>query len=896
MIKKLFILLVAVSLVAFGSIGWVYYQIKNDLPPIESVHDYKPLLVTQVFDRHQQKMGEFFKERRHLVAVHEIPPLVIQAFLAAEDDTFYQHQGINWLAILRAAVANLRAGHTVQGASTITQQLVKTLFLTPEKTYKRKITEILLAQKLESKLKKDEILYLYLNQIFFGQNSYGIGVAAETYFRKSVKDLNVAEAAILAGLPKAPSAYSPVRNPKRAKERQIYVLNRMADLGYIPKNLAEELIQMPIKVYLRESFVPQSHGVVETVRLLLAKDLTEEKLETEGYQITTTIDLNQQIMAQKAVEEHLRDLDKRQGYRGPLEQIKLSEQWPEYLENLRTELFERHSPERLILPSGEFEQLPPFNSTYSAKRGLPIYLKFAQSYRGLILEVNDSLGYAIVQIGELKALIDVESTRWARSFNPETRSYALARLSTALSPGDVVEVRVKSLDAKLPRIQKLIDKNKTLKPPPLADLALATLEQEPQVEAALLSLDNQSQDVMVMVGGYSFKRSQFNRVLQAQRQTGSSFKTFVYAASLDRGFHPSSLLLDAPIVYENQGKKFEDEWKPTNHSRSYDGDVTLRNALIRSLNVPAVKLVEEIGVPFALDYARRLQITSKLNDDFTLVLGSSSVTLFEMTKAFSIFARNGKNMTPRIVVEVKDRLSQVIIKDLSLDLWFGDTLTQQKAQFEERRQLYLSEQKLKQTAQAAESTEPSTEEPVSVATRDIKIEPSIFFEDPEQLISPATAYLMTSLLTGVIRDPNGTAARVNGEISFPVAGKTGSSNDYVDGWFIGYSPLVTTGVWVGFDQEKTLGPSEVGGRTALPIWTHVMKALHPTDPEQLANLQFLVPEGVTDQKVEYDTGLLAKPKSRRVILQPFRQSDLKKLEAATESDEQVESAKDDFNE
>lgn len=878
----------------------LYKKLESGLPPIESINDYKPLLVTQIYDRNGKKIGEFFKERRILVPVNEIPQVVIQAFLAAEDDQFYEHQGINWLAIARAALANLKAGQTVQGASTITQQLVKTLFLTPEKTFERKFKEMLLAQKIEKNLKKDEILYLYLNQIFFGQNSYGIGMASETYFRKPVKDLTLPEAAILAGLPKAPSAYSPVRNPKRAKERQLYVLKRMADLGYIPQKVAKEAGDLRLKVYLRESFIPQSHGFVETMRLLLAKTISEDDLATQGYQIKTTIDLDQQIVAQESVERNLRDLDKRQGFRGSAEHLDDKARWPEFFEKSRSELIEKSSPERIILASGEFERLAEFDSAYKASGGIPKYLVLQNVYKGLVTDVSDALGIAYVQVGELKGIIDVETARWARPFAPETKMYALARLSTALKPGDVVWLRLKAQNFNLTRFAKLKDKSKSLSLPDPGTYAQFELEQEPMVEGATLTLDHNKQEVITMVGGYNFKRSQFNRVLQALRQTGSSYKTFVYAAALDRGYHPSSLLLDAPIVYENQGKKFEDEWKPTNHSRSYDGEVTVRNALIRSLNVPAVKIIEDIGVPFALDYSRRLGIFSELNEDFTLVLGSSSITLYEMTKTFGVFARLGKSINPKVITEVKDRTGSIVAADVTMDQWFGEELEVQKRQFEERRVAYLEKQKPEDSvaSESASADEVQVTEEDAVGIKEINkpIEPAIFFKNPEQIISPQTAYLMTSILSGVIRDPNGTAARVSGELAFDVAGKTGSTNDYVDGWFVGYSPLYTTGVWVGFDQERTLGPSEVGGRTALPIWTDIMKSLHVEHGNNKDQLKFQIPEDIQFVRVDYETGERAKPGSRRVISQAFRLEDIKKLEEAQIREENVESTKEDLDE
>jgi len=889
--KKILLLLASLILVAGLGIYLIFQQVTADLPPIESLKDYHPLLVTHVVDRNGKKMGEIFKERRTLLPINQIPKTVIQAFLAAEDDQFYQHQGVNWLAILRAMAANLRAGHTVQGASTITQQLVKTMLLTSEKTYTRKIKELVLAQRLESKLTKDEILYLYLNQIFFGQNSYGLAMASETYFRKPVDRLTLSEAAILAGLPKAPSAYSPVRNPKKAKDRQLYVLNRMKDLGYIPQALAKQAAELPVKVYLRESFVPQAHGVVETVKILLSKELSEERLSSEGYRIKTSIDLDAQIMAQQSVEDRLRELDKRQGYRGPLEKID-KEQQPAFLKAYRENLLDSYSPAKIILPIGEFEPRKPFDDSYSAANGLPKYIEVNKIYKALVTEVSDGFGILKAKVAELPGIVSFESAKWARPYNPSQRSYPLVRLSSAFKVGDVIWVKVKSSTYKPTKLQ-LSPKAQPLAPQ-WSQYVELEVEQEPKVEGAALSLDNSTEDVVALVGGFDFARSQFNRVLQAKRQTGSAFKTFVYAAALDHGYSPSSILLDAPIVFENQGQKFNEEWKPANHSKSYDGDITFRNALIRSLNVPAVKVLEDIGTQFAIDYVRRLKIFSPLNSDFTLVLGSSSVTLFEMTRAFGIFARLGKNLNPRIVLSVTDSSNKEILKNIGLDLWFKEDLLPFDTEFEENRKAYLEKKALATPTPNLPIEDQNN--PEKTADDDsfkskYPLEEAIYFDNPNQLISPQTAYIVTSILEGVITDPNGTAARAASELSFSVAGKTGSTNDYNDGWFIGYSPKYTTGVWVGFDQDQTLGPGEVGGRTALPIWIDMMKYLHP-DPKAVGYFQ--TPPDIEFASIEYESGQKAQAGSSRVIKQAFRAKDILTLEQNQIDEQDIESTKEDL--
>ncbi|MCS6838194.1 MAG: PBP1A family penicillin-binding protein [Bdellovibrionaceae bacterium] len=894
--------LVSFTVTIFGG-TWIYFRIQANLPPVHRVEDYQPLLVTEVLDRNNKKIGEFFVERRRLVDLSQIPQHVIQAFIATEDSQFYEHKGINWLAVLRAIWANIKAAEKVQGASTITQQLVKTLFLTPEKTFERKFKEMLLAQRIERNMTKDEILYLYLNQIFFGQNSYGIAMAAETYFRKPVKDLNVAEAAILAGLPKAPTAYNPIKNPKRSKERQLYVLKRMTELGFISEAVAKEAAQLPIKIYLRESFVPQAHGVVEMVRLLLSKTFGEIDLAQKGFQIVTTIDLDSQIQAQKAVEIHLKELDKRQGFRGPIARLSNEEERLNFLKNYRDELVEKKNPERILLPNGEFQKLPEFNSNFSPENGIPPYLQIGQVYKGVVTGIDDTLGLLYVQVAECPGIIDIDTARWARPFNPEEPSYPLSKFSHILKPNDVVWVRLKSNTVDLSRPQKIAAKIKDAKLPKATSFVALELEQEPLVEGALLTIDHRTQEIEALVGGYDFRRSQFNRVVQALRQTGSAYKTFIYAAALDKGYHPSSLLLDAPVVYENQGKKYQDEWMPSNHGKQFEGEITLRNALIRSLNVPAVKVIEDIGVPYAVEYSRRLGIFSKLNEDFTLALGSSSLTLFEMTKAFAVFASLGRDVKPILIRSIKSSDGKEIATNISLDEWFSEAISTWKKHFEDRRKEFLEKQnELNQTKEelAVHADKNKGNERLNQEDSDEKpfrIEEHIFFPDPNQLISPQTAYLMTSILMGVIRDPNGTAARIANELpAVELAGKTGSTNDYFDGWFIGYSPYYTTGVWVGFDKEGTLGKGEVGGRTALPIWIEHMKYLHRNHNDPNQPLKFEIPEGIEFVKIDYDSGEPAKPGSRRTLHQAFRTADVKKLEELTIQGRGYESIKKDLDE
>ena len=889
MLKKL--LLAFVVLVILGGVGVVVLikRIEATLPNLESLKDYDPLLVSQVYDRNGKKIGEFFNERRILIPYDKMPKDLVNAFLAAEDDTFFQHKGVNWFAITRAFVANLKAGHTVQGASTITQQVAKTLLLTSERTYDRKIREIMLAHRMEEFLSKEDILYLYLNQIFFGQNAYGVEVAAETYFRKPLEKLALSEMAILAGLPKAPSAYSPIRNPVRAKERQVYVLNRMAEVGFITKDQAKNAAAQPVKVYLREDYKDFAPHFLETVRVMLVSQLGEESVLDKGLHIETSLDLNKQLAAQEAVIQGLKSLDKRQGYRGPLDNVTDPKAVGEFLLKTRNQMIQEVQPERVIQTNGQFADYGPLNLHPDMKNGLPFYLKVGQTAKAVVSKVDDATGLVFVRVGEMEGAIDIETMRWARKPDPEKR-YDLDTIrnpSQALKMGDVVLVKIAGEHFSSDRLAKTQKKKKEA-PSALPDFTkyiALELDQDPAAEAALISFDESNDDVLAMVGGTSFEKSKFNRALQAARQTGSSFKAIVYAAALDKGYTPATPIMDAPIVYEEGKGNAEDEegqedaktWKPSNHSKSFGGDIIMRNALVKSLNIPSVKIIEDIGVPYAMDYAKRLGLYSPLNPDFTLVLGSSSVTLYEMTKIFSQFGKMGKRMRPMIIRQVKDRTGQKLLDSVTLDLRFEKDIRPIEDDFEKRRKDYLAKK------QAQAGTEPTDADKK-------KIDSHVFFDNPDQLISPQTSFLMTSLLRAVVEDKNGTGGRARA-LGHEVAGKTGTTNGYFDAWFIGFTQQIATGVWVGFDQEKSLGKGEVGGRAALPIWIDYMKSAH----EGLPQMTFPVPEGIVFANIDGETGELASSSSKNIIRQAFLEGTEPKT-SRSQKEEDSDFYKQDLNE
>lgn len=881
MFKKLLVIASVCFVLVSISIYLGYQSVKKNLPPMITLDDYKPLLVSNVYDRDNKKIGEFFRERRILIPYKNIPKNVVNAFLAAEDDTFFEHKGVNFFAILRASAANFKAGRSVQGGSTITQQVAKTLMLSNEKTYLRKVKEALLAFDIEEHLSKEDILYLYLNQIYFGQSAYGIEMASETYFRKKTSQLSLSEMTMLAGLPKAPSAFSPVHNPSRSKERQIYILKRMAELKFITHEEAEVAINEPLKVYLKEDYQDKAPFFLETVRLQLVDILGENKVLDQGLKIYTSLDSNKQQQAQQAVLKGLKELDKRQGYRGALKNLTDEKEIQEFLFKSRAKMFNEVKEFKIITKEGKFEDESSFDLEYSiSKSGIPNYIKKSKSIEGIVTDIDDKQGLVLLKVAEIKGAIDFASMTWARKPNPEKKAdQDLIKVpSQALKVGDIVKLSYKSDSFKFTNVDVKNKKDKkALLQQNFSDYAQFELDQDPQVEGSLLSLDQKTEDVLAMVGGSSFEKSQFNRVLQSLRQTGSAFKALVYAAALDKGYNASTPIMDAPLAFEESEKSEEGQeetkiWRPENHSKGFSGEITFRNALVQSLNVPTVKIIEDIGVKYVTDYAHRLGIFSPLNPDFTLALGSSGVTLYEMVKVFSHFGRMGKKMNPKLIYKVEDHKKQKILDFVSLDRRFEKETAEIEKSFTEKRAEYLKNL--------------STLDPLD---KD-KLASKIFFEDENQLISQQTAFLITSLLRGVVEDPNGTGLRAK-SLGREVAGKTGSSNGYFDAWFVGYTPQIVTGVWVGYDQEKSIGRGEVGGRAALPIWLNYMTQAH----EGLAQESFTAPEGIVFVDVDSKTGKPAKAGSKNILKLPYLQGN-EPSATKTNNEDETEFLKQDSDE
>jgi len=780
---------------------------------------------------------------------------------------------------------------------------------------------------MEENLSKKDIMYLYLNQIYLGHSAHGVAMASQIYFRKPVIELTLAEMAILAGLPQAPSRYSPVFHPDLAKRRQLYVLERMTEDGYIDEETHKKTAEEPVTVYLREDYQKTAPYYIETVRQILVGELGENTVLDKGLKVYTGLDYKKQLAAQEAMKLGLRELDKRQGFRGPLNKLTTPEQIAIFLKETREKLVFDSSPVRVVLPDGSVPQLPEMSFDLETNEAgekiakLPSYMPIGTTAPGVVTKIDDKWGLVTVSIAETQGFIDLDTMKWARKPNPEVKSEhdELKKPSAALAVGDVIEVKIVDKRFNSQRLKEKIDelkvahnqKTKKQNPKPVFELPVdlpkfqeyieVELEQEPEAEGSLISFGQGSADIVAMVGGQNYAKSQFNRAIQALRQTGSAFKAIVYAAALDGGFSPVSKIIDAPVVYEehkiiDEGQQSEEvvtkRWKPENHSKSFGGDILFRNALIQSKNVPTVKIVQDLGVNWVASYARKLGMFSPLNMDFTLGLGSSAVTLYELTKVFSTFGRMGTRIRPVVIHKVMDRQGTEIMGVRTLDDRFKEQIEPIETELEKRRQTFLTgeEAKLKELANStiaekniAEGTGENQNKEVppntGQKTRD-KI-PKIYFKDPDQLINSSTAFLITNLLEGTITDRLGTGSAAR-SIGRPAAGKTGTTNGYYDAWFVGYTPQIVTGVWVGYDTEKTLGRGEVGGRAALPIWLDYMKQAHIGLPET----SFPVPPEIVFANIDNATGNLAGSNSKEVVKQAFLQGTEPKSLEGSDNDEQ----------
>lgn len=796
LLKWLVILGVLGALLTAGTATFVYWMYGRDpnLPDYARLSDYHPRQVTTITDASDRRIGEIFNERRTVVAYDKIPPIVVDAFIAAEDDSFWTHGGVDYWGMFRAVFANLRAGHTKQGASTITQQVVKTFLLTPERTFRRKIQEIILARRIEKALTKQEIMTLYLNQIYFGHGRYGIEEAARFYFGKHVAQLNIGEAAMLGGLPKSPEDISPRKHPQRAKERQTYVLTRLASMGKLTVAEAQKWIDAPIQIVERP--FPELGSAPEWVdlvkrQLVKLNNGNEAALDTLGAKVRTTLDPALQAVAQRALQGGLRAVDKRHGIGRPVRTIK-ADKIDDEIDKLA-----RHLPR-----------------TGPAPREI---------YDAVVTQVSDDDHELVVDLGDWKASIVLGTDEDAR-FNPPDAEGNTKQPSERFKPGDIVlvvtppavavtrpaddddEPRVtttaqtaKPSKAAAPKPVEADDDKpakaahsdrkpkKAAKPAdadarPAKRVALTPKHAKHRVvfspgpEGAVVIIDLKSRKVRALVGGYASKVAGFNRATQAHRQPGSSFKPFVYAAAIDSGKYTAAKVVnDAPEVFD----EFP-QWKPKNYETGrYEGPVRLRYALSKSINTVSLRIAYDVKPENIVALAKKMGIGSPLTPELSIALGSNEVTPLEITNAVATLALGGVAGEPQFVDAIDGK--------------------------------------------------------------------AVVAAAGEQVLRPEVAYVVTDMMRSVVNEGTAAAAQV---LKIPIAGKTGTSNDAKDTWFLGLTPDYAIGVWIGFDDNHSMG-HETGGAAAVPVYVEMMK--HMSQPAK----PFARPAHVVEATIDKATGLLA---------------------------------------
>ena len=775
-----------VFLVGVAGVAGAIWHFSKDLPDYSQLQDYEPPVMTRVHASDGALLGEYSKERRLYLPIQAVPKLVINAFLAAEDKNFYEHGGIDFTGMARAAVLfaqNYGSNRRPQGASTITQQVAKNfLFADDERTkvsITRKIKEALLAMRLERTYSKDKILELYLNEIYLGLGAYGIAAASLVYFDKSVNELTVAEAAYLAALPKAPSSLHPVKNRDRAIERRNYVIDRLLENGWIKQADADKSRKDPLIVTSRSNVAHTFAGeyFAEEVRRDVFERYGEKKLYEGGLSVRTTLDPKLQVMARKTMAAGLVTYDEAQGWRGATSKLDISGDWGVKLADVKS--LSDISPWRMAVVLETSDQ--------SARIGF---------------QPGRELGGAVAKERQT-GNITLDGVRWAKAASGPARGKTPSSVSQVLSPGDIVYA-----DPLIAKDGSVVE-------------GQYRLRQLPEVSGAMVVMDPWTGRVLAMVGGFSFDQSQFNRATQAYRQPGSSFKPIVYSSALDNGYTPSTVVVDAPIeIDQGQGGGV---WRPENYSAGhYKGPTTLRNALRFSLNTVTVRLAQDIGMPLIGEYAKRFGVYDELPNYLSYALGAGETTVMRMVTAYSMFANGGRRVKATLIDRIQDRYGHTIFKHDARECRGCD-------------------------APGGWKNQP---EPQLVDRR-------------EQVLDAMTAYQITSMMEGVVQGGTATVMR---EVGKPIAGKTGTTNDEKDVWFIGFSPDLVVGLYLGYDKPRSLGRSAQGGRTAAPIAKDFMKLALADKPA----IPFKVPAGIKLITVDQMSGMRAGPGSGRTVLEAFK--------------------------
>ncbi|MGZ2423742.1 penicillin-binding protein 1A [Rhizobium laguerreae] len=761
-------------LVAAAGIAIYLANVAKDLPDYAVLNSYAPPVTTRVHAGNGALMAEYAKEKRLFLPIQAVPDRVKAAFLSAEDKNFYNHPGVDLTGLGRAILVNLQnfgSGRRPVGASTITQQVAKNFLLSSDQTIDRKIKEAILSFRIEQAYSKDKILELYLNEIFFGLNSYGIAGAALTYFNKSVTELTVAEAAYLASLPKGPANYHPFRHPEAALERRNWVIDRMVENGYVSQSDGQEAKKQPLGVTARTTgpSLFASDYFAEAVRRQLIDQYGEKVLYEGGLSVRTSLDPQMQLAARKALQDGLVTYDERRGFHGPIKQIDASGDWGKALADIPT-----------------LSDVPEWR--------LAVVLAVFESTVDIGLQPAKD-GSGKVAADRQRGTIDAKNMQWAFRSSDGARKTTKSPVG-AVSPGDVVYVA------------KLGDDASTS----------YRLQQPPKVQGGLVAMDPKTGRVLAMVGGFSYAQSEFNRATQAMRQPGSSFKPFVYAAAMDNGYTPASVIMDAPIEIVSGGQV----WRPENYGGESGGPSTLRSGIEHSRNLMTVRLANDLGMNIVAEYAERFGIYDHMLPVLSMSLGAGDTTVLRMVSAYSVIANGGKQIKPTLIDRIQDRYGKTIFKH---------------------------EERLCEGCNAGDWQ--NQEEPNVVDNR-------------ETVLDPMTAYQITSMMQGVIQ--RGTAA---GKIDLggrDVAGKTGTTNDEKDAWFVGFTPDLVAGLYMGFDTPGPLGRGGTGGGLSAPIFNEFMQVAVKDTPES----KFVIPSGMNLIPIDRKTGMAAVDGDPNTIIEAFK--------------------------
>lgn len=825
---KLAITLGILGALAIGAIFLFISELNKDLPEVKSLRNYNPPAITRIYSRDGEVLLELAKEKRILKEVEDIPPKVINAILAAEDDQFYNHSGVDYFGTFRALIKNILAGRVVQGGSTITQQVAKYFLLSSERTYTRKIKDMLLAKKIEEKFSKDEILYLYLNQVFFGSGYHGIAAAGRGYFNKELNELTVAEAALIAGLLVAPSKYSPFVNPERAKFRQRYVLKRLNIIGQITDDEYRQAIDEKITLVPHKTVSGVGEYYSDYIRWKIVDEIGDDAFLSQGLEIHSAMDFKLQQLADRAVLNGAKKVDRMRGYRGPLKKVE-SDQLENEITKLQAKILKEEA--NLIYLTKDGEHSYEYEEELSKDKPSAQLIKFLQkdkNYPAVVTGIDDQLELAYISIGGVKGIIAQPGFKWAKKRKKNDRWFHnnlnIKKPSSVFEVGDIVLAKILELEGKVINYistQGLSEQqSKNFEE---ESVIVAELDQEPEIQAALVALEPYSGDVLALVGGTNFKKYQFNRAIQAKRQPGSAFKPFIYSAALEKGQTAASIIMDTPHALGGFDSTLS--WKPRNSDGKFMGPLTLRRCLELSRNIPAIKTLQEVGIGQMKEFTKRVGIDAELPKDLGISLGTFGVDLLQLTKSYSIFVNGGRMIEPRFVQSILDKKDNKynleVKKDKSIEVHSVD--------LDEVEDPLVGDFELDEES-VASSFQSSLGE--------------------DQVYDVRLSYIMNSILRGVVQ--NGTAKKAR-DLGTLIGGKTGTTNSNVDAWFIGFSPKLLVGVWVGLDDNTPMGRGASGGGAALPIWEDFMK-----EALELYGMgEYAIPSGIVKVKIDPKTGMAA---------------------------------------